>query len=256
MMNIVSNLARFEIQILFACILMSCPGVAHAKLMPSYDMASMYYKADNVVQVDEIIYVQTNAMLTVRCRIREVHKGSLKLGQTITVSMGRIFLRPDEEPAAALMFLGRPNEQDEYSPIASGIKIILQNNNVLEYEQRSNPGPYRLVSQKPEFIMLKQGETYTISSLKDDLVMAIARAKRFQDAYESGNVKTLQQYLPKLERQKRSFDQNELSHRAADKLIEVADKATLQKILEKYNDKCDPFVIRRLSQTRETLPHE
>ena len=254
-----ANFWRFSSVALLMVVFVSVPRQAQARVLFSFDMASLFYEADVVAEVEELGYTEKDWRRTGKVRIRKVHKGSLRPGEEIVVSMSTLYsyylkrLSPRnrvrvEDTMGALMFLCKEKDSERYTPVPSGIKRI-RKDDVLKYVQLGNPGPYGFFRQNPEFIKLKQGQAYTLSELRRDLRLAKKRAEQFHKAYHAEDIEALQAFVPLLPSQARLHQEaNLLSRKAVLKIIEKGDKDLLSKILKIHRSRCERFVISALER--------
>lgn len=248
---------------------------AKGKKLNSYDMASLYYISDLVIEADELGYEEKDWILYGKVIVKDVYKGSnIIKGDTIKVSMSTIYtnylygdsiygildsnnilnnikiIKNEIESNRVLLFLVK--DKDYYKQVLSGKKVI-RNNDVFRYIQYSNPGPFYLIPQKEEFI--DKQTFYTVSELKSDLKLAIKRVEKFQKSYQTENIQALKQYLPLLPYQQAepyNFHANWLSRKTVHKLIELCDEQTLSQILKEYEGKCEYYVTTALKDAIAT----
>lgn len=229
---------------------------ASAWRMPSYDMASLYYMADVVAEVEELGYTKEDYSLTGKVRALKVYKGRLKAGDEITLS---VYLRerhwPRNKPLdvkSALVFLRWDEKKRRY--LVWSIKLVLADG-VLRYTQFCSPGQPVLTFQHAELLKLPKGAPYTRAELEQDLALAIERVKEFERAFESRDPKRLQRFLRPLKDTWPVCD-DRLSEVAASLLAEVASPETVFGLLA--GTRYDWSTRRRLARgfgTRERLEH-
>lgn len=260
------NVAKFSMLGVLAVLSLSSPREAPARWVCSrtFDMASLFYEADIVAEVEELGYTETKSTRTGRIRIQTVHKGDLQPGSEITVSMsksystyiGHVFSRnriraEDFSRRGSLMFLRKTKPGDEYVPVPSGIKRIREKDVLRYIEGGYDGGTYVLVPQNPEFVKLKKGQPYAVAELRKDLQFAHKRADEFRKAHEAEDLEKLQAFVPMLpwrDPKKHGISGNLLSRKAAQKIIEKGDKDLLSRVLRNHRDRCEGIVVRALER--------
>jgi hypothetical protein len=150
---------------------------ASARQMHDYDLASLWYMSEVVVEGEELGYTEWNSSWFLgKLRVTRVHKGpdTIGVGDEIPVATHGCTRKlsslwrhpdtvsqqgPDADTKQVLLFLKWNEEGNVYRPaehylqVASGIKLIVDAENVVyRFEQMINPGLYELVRQGPELI--------------------------------------------------------------------------------------------------------
>jgi len=212
-------------------------GAAQASAAPmhDYDLASLWYLSEVVVEGEELGYTEWNSSWFLgKVRVTHVHKGpdTIAVGDEIPVATyGCIrklrFDGPAVDTSQVLLFLQWNEEGSMYRPaehylqVASGIKLIVDAEDaVYRFEQMMNPGPYELVRQGPELIDRSElgrrkvpaevdadkekfpGEwesaayVYGRSALRRDLELAGKHVERFETALNAGDLDALELFLP------------------------------------------------------------
>jgi len=174
-------------------------GVAnvHAALIPYYQMDSLAILSDAIVFAEELDdgrqVMRTNewgsvhSSREVRFRVLDAVKGTLTNGQEIVVVVSDVFTRryaidalsPTNQPSIplghALLFLER--RFGALHPVLGGIKLVIGNQVYCYGQFISNPGPLWLALQRPENLNLPDVEPYTEVKLREDLILAMQKAK-------------------------------------------------------------------------------
>lgn len=264
-----SNVAKLSMLGVLAVLSLSSPREAPAARVCSrtFDMASLFYEADVVAEVEELGYTEKESQYwtrTGRVRIRTIHKGDLQPGNEITVSMSKSYstyighvlsrnrIRPEDfSRLGSLMFLRKTKQGDEYVPVPSGIKRIREDDVLRYIEGGYDGGTYVLVPQSPEFVKLEKDQPYTVAELRKDLQFAQKRAEQFSKAYQAADLEKLQAFVPMLpwrDPQKHGISGNLLSRKAAQKIIEKGDRELLSKVLRSHRDRSEWIVVRALEK--------
>lgn len=150
---------------------------ASARQMHDYDLASLWYMSEVVVEGEELGYAEWNSSWFLgKVRVTRVHKGpdTIDVGDEIPVATYGCTRKlsplwrhsesvsrqgPEVDTKQVLLFLKWNEEGNVYRPaehylqVASGIKLIVDAKDVVyRFEQMMNPGLYELVRQGPELI--------------------------------------------------------------------------------------------------------
>lgn len=158
----------------YSVVVFLCDGVVpvQARQMYDYDMASLWYLSEVVVEGEELGYSEWNSSwLAGNVRVTRVHKGPDTLGEgdeipvamDLAITRQPLFSGPRDaarvETKQVLLFLSWNQQQTAYKPgeryllVASGLKLIADAEDVVyRLEQGNNPGPYELVRQGPELV--------------------------------------------------------------------------------------------------------
>lgn len=162
-------------------------SAASARQAPDYDLASLWYMSEVVVEGEELGYTEWNSSWFLgNVRVTRLHKGpdTIRVGDEIPVGTYGLIRKiselwrsseaarretPDLDTKQVLLFLKWNEAGDTYRPakhylqVGSGIKLIMDAEAVVyRLEQMMNPGPYELIRQGPERIdrnQLKRRET-------------------------------------------------------------------------------------------------
>jgi hypothetical protein len=203
--------------------------------MHDYDLASLWYLSEVVVEGEELGYTEWNSSWFLgKVRVTRVHKGpdTIHVGDEIPIgtygcSRRLRFDGPAVDTNQVLLFLKWNEEGNTYRPaahylqVASGIKLIVDAEDVVyRFEQMMNPGPYELVRQGPELIDRRelarrevpaeidavrekfpgdwesQAYVYGRSALRRDLELAAEHVERFETALSAGDLEALESFLP------------------------------------------------------------
>lgn len=202
--------------------------------MRDYDMASLWYMSEVVVEAEELGSSEWNSWLLGQVRVTRVHKGpdTIGVGDEIPVATWGFtrkptFQGPEVDTRQVLLFLKWNREGNVYRPaerylqVASGIKLIVDAEDVVyRFEQMNNPGPYAPIRQGPELIDRSElarrkvpaeieaaretfpghwesaAYVYGRSALRRDLELAGKHVERFQTAVSSGDLDALESFLP------------------------------------------------------------
>ena len=147
--------------LLSLCLLFFCTVKPAASMdLYSYDLDSLAYMSSEIVEGDLVrTYVGPTGIDLVDVKINAVYKGKFAAGQTVTVTATDFFRKEPtdlfrskllDQGDHLFLFLVRaksvflyniPNDAEIYWPVPSGIKLV-QQNQVLSFQQYSNPGPY------------------------------------------------------------------------------------------------------------------
>jgi hypothetical protein len=153
--------------VLYASVVPVCAAPLH-----DYDMASLWYLSEVVVEGEELGYSEWNSSWLVgNLRVTRVHKGPETLGEgdeipvatELAISRKPLFSGPLDatgvETKQVLLFLQWNQQETAYRPgeryllVASGLKLIVDADDVVyRLEQGMNPGPYELMRQGPELV--------------------------------------------------------------------------------------------------------
>jgi hypothetical protein len=212
-------------------------GAAPASAAPlhDYDLASLWYLSEVVVEGEELGHTEWNSSWFLgQVRVTNVHKGPemIRVGDEIPVATHSCIRRlrfrgPEVDTNQVLLFLRWNEEGDTYRPaehylqVASGIKLIVDTEDVVyRLEQFMNPGLYELVRQGPELINRSelgrrevpseldaarekfpgdwesQAYVYGRGALHRDLTLAELHVDRFETALKAGDLDALESFLP------------------------------------------------------------
>jgi hypothetical protein len=218
-----------------AIALLAIVAPASAAPLRDYDLASLWYLSEVVVEGEESGYTEWNSSWFLgKVRVTRVHKGpdTIRVGDEIPVATHSCIRKPRFDGPAVntnqvLLFLTWNQEGSTYRPaehylqVASGIKLIVDAEDVVyRFEQFMNPGLYELVRQGPERIdrgelarrevpaeidaaketfpgdWEGQAYVYGRSALRKDLELAAEHVERFQAALDGRDLDALESYLP------------------------------------------------------------
>ncbi len=205
-----------SLNILLHAILLPCVLQYHTRAsdLYNYDLASLYYEAEVVVEVEEGEYKTENYMEVGEATVLKVYKGTVAVGDKLKVgfsayrriSMDAEFVQT-VKPAPlkskkALLFLMHDKKLNLYWPWADGARLIGQDGVVYGFQQFSNPGPYYLIKDSPDYLQMKEKGSYDEAKLHDELELAIKRAESFERALAGTDPEALRPFLtpPKLKK--------------------------------------------------------
>jgi hypothetical protein len=177
--------------------------MAHAKLIPYYQMDSYAFLSDDVVLCDEksVQFKQvqhekwTEVKTVVLCKVLRTFKGNIYPAEEFQIEYDSIFKRnllgkeghveedstgkverivqPEYLPAGrALLFLKKEKNTNSQNIITAK---LIQTDQVYRFVQGMNPGPLILFPQEPENIKLKDGQKYGEAELIEDLLIALKK---------------------------------------------------------------------------------
>jgi len=177
------------------------PRPASAMSAPDLDMASLAFRAETIVLVEEPAYETKDRVRHGEGRVVESFKGTFKAGDQVPLAISTGFSRgspfsdtAELPPGLALMFLVPGRKGTELTVFASGIKYITKDR-VYGCKQIDNPGPYLPAPMKPELIALPAGAPYELEALIRDLQASLKKAERFRVALEAHDFPALAGYI-------------------------------------------------------------
>jgi hypothetical protein len=184
---------------------------AYSAPMSNFDLASLFLSAEVVVEVEEGEYTKINWMDVGEATVLKVYKGNVKVGDklkvgfsafrrvdrqtTIEIVDGKVVEPPAIKFKKALLFLKWFEREKLYLPCADGARLISVDGVVYGFKQCSNPGPYELIKDTPDFVKLKDKEAYDEAKLNQELELAIQYVHEFEKVLEAGDLVKLKTYL-------------------------------------------------------------
>lgn len=190
----------------------------HAAKMPHYDLASLYWLADVVIEAVEPEYKRVEWHDEGVVEVLVVHKGTVKVGDKIPVVVHTLSRTlPNSAPAVVvihndgstevkmspeptlkstrtLLFLKWREKEKQYWVTGNGMVFQSDHKTIYGLRQFSNPGPYGPTPFVPIYTQPQKG-VFDWQALETELVVAIQHATAFEAALGKKDKKQLMQYL-------------------------------------------------------------
>lgn len=205
---------------LLAVLAMCCSFACHAAKLPSYDLASLFWLADAVVETVNPEFKKVQWREEGEVEVIVCYKGNAKPGDKIPVSIhtfswtlpfqgvlksriendGSIVHEPLAErklkAARTLLFLRWDKRTERYAICANGLICeSVGDGAIYGFQQNFNPGPYAPVSALPRYTALPEDGVYSWKVVLKELAKAIEHANQFEAAWRKKEVKELLSYL-------------------------------------------------------------
>jgi hypothetical protein len=205
---------------LLAVLALCCGFACHAAKMPSYDLASLYWLADVVVETVNPEFKKLQWHEEGEVEVIVCYKGTVKPGDKLPVSIhtfswtlpfqgalkarvesdGGVVHEPIDERKLkvkrTLMFLRWDKKTERYLICANGLVCEADGDGAIYgFQQNFNPGPYAPVPAQPRYTALPDDGVYSWKIVLKELAKAIEHANQFDAAWRKKEVKELLSYL-------------------------------------------------------------